>query len=102
MDIVLIVQFVNVDNLVWLMEGTAPDQVTGPLAPGLLRQVVLAKVGANRGKVVSGPGDDGVLSHASGGVPGDAIAAPLRVVAGVHEHALGDGGEIAAQLHHLL
>jgi len=101
-NVVLVIQLVNVDNLFWLMQGTAPDKVTGPLGISLHRQVIDAKVGADRGKVVSGPGDDSVLGDAPGGIPGDAIAAPLWIVAGVHKHPLGDGGKIAAHLHHLL
>ena len=101
--VVFLIQLVDVDDLAAVLKRAAANQGggVGRIAAVLLH-VVVAVVGSDGGHVVLGPLKDVAVAHAALNLAGDAVAVALGVLGGVHEEALLNGVEVAADLHDLL
>ena len=86
MNVVFIVQFVDVDDLVRIFKGTAADQGRRIFrVSAILGHVVIAVVGGNGSHVILIPFVDVAEAYSAFDLSGDAVSVSFRILGGIHE-----------------
>ena len=98
-NVIFAVKLVDVGDLFGFAERAAADQVAGVF--DTFGQVVMAKVGANRGKVIGVTRHDAISSDTALTVTGDAVAVAFGVFRGVNEETFFNRGKITANFNNL-
>ncbi len=100
LNIVVVVQLVDELDLGGVLEGIPADGFTGAFE--LFRNIVVAEMNRDRGKIIRGPKEKAVISDAAFRIPGDAVPLAVGVLGAVDKEAFLDGIEIAAGVDDLL